>query len=223
MNSNERFNQVYSFFTRLRNKQSLVEIYDGSKGTSLWHMARRAGLTLTDLMNLYFPEAVLALHRDYKNAGAGLIQTNTFRANKSSFESAGIKEDVIEVNKAGAEIARQAVGDLVLVVGSMGPTGKIVSDRLAKAEVSGVISVEEATDIFEEQARGLYEGGVDIFGPETMDNPEEIIAAILGIRRVDNNAPIIATVTFSQQDRGGKKIYNTNFGLSPAKLITITY
>lgn len=143
-------------------------------------MAESANLTHGDL--------VIGLARDYLDAGAQFLTTNTFAANQFSVERHGIEATVAELNRKGAELLREAVADReALVTGSIGPTGKILAVREA--------TEEQLVPIFEEQARGLKDGGVDVIILETFSEMAEILLA-LKVVKDSTDLPVITSMSF---------------------------
>ena len=185
-------------------------IYDGSKGILLGPGlagAGRQGSDIVEWLNLLAPEVVRACHDAYVRAGSQVIQTNTFNGNRVRLEQHGLGDDVLEVNRAGAQIAREATGDGVAIGGSMGPTGKLL--------VMNEITAEEIGQAFAEQAAALEVGGVDFFHIETMADMDEAVAAVAGVRSV-SQLPIALTMSFDSGNRTNG--LRTMMGVSPAEL-----
>ncbi|MGZ8869357.1 MAG: bifunctional homocysteine S-methyltransferase/methylenetetrahydrofolate reductase, partial [Thermoanaerobaculia bacterium] len=163
-----------------------VYLFDGAMGTMLYSK----GVFINkcyDELNLRSPEIVQEVHRQYVRAGAEIIETNTYGANRLKLRSFGIEEELRDINLKGATIARQAAGDSVYVAGAIGPLG-------IRIEPYGPTSLDEARGYFREQAEALRDGGVDLFVLETMSNVTEIEQGILAIRDVCS-LPIIAQMT----------------------------
>ncbi len=163
-----------------------VYLFDGAMGTMLYSK----GVFINkcyDELNVRGPEIVLEVHRQYVRAGAEIIETNTYGANRLKLHSFGIEDELREINLQGAKVARQAAGDSVYVAGAIGPLG-------IRIEPYGPTSLEEARAFFREQAEALRDGGVDLFVLETMSNVSEIEQGILAIRDVCS-LPIIAQMT----------------------------
>src|SRR3954470_19457815 len=147
-----------------------VLVCDGAMGTMLY--ARGVFINKSfDALNITSPELVEAVHHDYVRAGADIVETNTFGANRIKLGSFGLADKLHAVNAEGARIARRAVQDRAYVAGSIGPLG-------VRIEPWGKTGVGEATDLFEEQVRALVDGGVDLFILETFRDLNEIGAAI---------------------------------------------
>jgi methionine synthase I (cobalamin-dependent) len=166
---------------------------DGAMGT----MLQQAGLPLgasAEAWNLSHPAAVVAVHRAYREAGAEIVQTNSFGGTRARLAVCGLEEQVAAVNRAAVALAREAVGETAYVAGTVGPTG-----------VSLGPGQEEPPwqELFTEQIDALAETGVDLFLIETIVDPREASAAIAAARRA-GSVPVLATVTF---DAGGKTLW----------------
>jgi methionine synthase I (cobalamin-dependent) len=181
-------------------------LLDGAMGTMLMD----AGLVQGDPpeeWNVIHPDRVRAVHKGYIEAGSRVILTNSFGGTSFRLEMHNLQDRVIELNKAAAQNARaeaDAASNLVAVAGSMGPTGQIF-------EPMGTLTFEEAKAAFAEQAKGLAEGGVDVFWVETMSDLNEVKAAVEGARSV-SDLPIVTTMSF---DTHG----HTMMGVSPVKAL----
>jgi methionine synthase / methylenetetrahydrofolate reductase(NADPH) len=147
----------------------------------------------TDELNSTHPEVVFRLHQMYVQAGAQIIETNTFSANRHKLANLGLADRVVEFNHRGVKLAREArdaAAHEVLIAGSIGPLGIFSQVRQLPAE--------EILAIFKEQAGALEERGVDIFILETFSDVEELLAAIQAIRSF-SSLPIVAQMTYSQE------------------------
>lgn len=170
----------------LQELDSRVLVCDGAMGTMLY--ARGIFLNRSfDELNLTQPDLVAEVHQAYVRAGADVIETNTFGANRVKLGAFGLAERVPAINAQGAKIARHAARDQVYVAGAIGPLG-------IRVEPWGRTGVDEAEEIFREQAKALAEGGVDLFVLETFRDVNEIGAAIRAIRNVCA-LPIVAQMT----------------------------
>ena len=167
--------------------QSEVIVFDGGVGTYLYEKGIYIN-TCFDELNLTNPDLVADLHREYVQAGADVIETNTFGANRFKLAPHGLEPRVYEINKKGAELAKRAAGDSVLVAGSVGPLG-------VQIEPIGKLSFREAQDAFEEQIKGLLDGGVDLIILETFSLVSELLQAIRATRALSPSIPLIAQVT----------------------------
>ncbi|MFA6431352.1 MAG: homocysteine S-methyltransferase family protein, partial [Candidatus Margulisiibacteriota bacterium] len=176
------------------NKKVLV--IDGAMGTLL--MAEGIGPEeCFDAQNIKKPEVVRKVHQLYIDAGADIIETNTFGANKIKLSEYGLGDKVREINIAAAKIAREAAGTK-FVAGSIGPLGKLI-DPL------GEVTFDQAYSTFAEQAKALEEGGVDVLCIETISDLQEMRAAVIAAKN-ETKLPVIASMTF---DEGEKTIYGT--------------
>jgi len=175
-----------NFRERLGNQ---VIVFDGGTGTYLYEKGVFINRCFDEL-NLTNPELVSEVHRDYINAGADVIETNTYGANIFKLTPHGLNDKVYEINLRGAQIARKAAGDTVLVAGSVGPLG-------VQLEPLGKLGFDEAKDTFKEQIKGLIDGKVDLIILETFATVNELIQAIRAVKELDENIPIIAQVTIN--------------------------
>jgi homocysteine S-methyltransferase len=133
-----------------------VLVCDGAMGTLLYAQGVFINRCF-DSLNLTDPERVTAVHLDYVRAGADVIETNTFGANRVKLQAFGLADQIREINTAGARLARRAAGDRVYVAGAMGPLG-------LRIEPWGKTASDEAEAYFREQAQALVDGGVDLRG-----------------------------------------------------------
>ena len=161
-----------------------------------------------DELNLSQPDLIRAIHEEYLQAGAEIIETNTFGGNRFRLQRHGLQDKVHDVNVAGAKIARQAADQIrdkqatqAYVAGAVGPIG-------VQIEPLGKVSFEEARAAFAEQIRALAEGGVDLLVLETMTSLNEVHQAILAAREAAPQLPILAMMTIDEEG-------NTLDGSSP--------
>ncbi len=186
----------------LSTKQVLLA--DGATGTNLFDAGLTAG-DAPDLWNIERPEAIRQLYQAFVDAGADIILTNTFGSTRHRLKLHAAEGRVYEINKRGAELAREvadAAGRPVVVAGSIGPTGELF-------EPLGALTEADAVAAFTEQAEGLKAGGADVCWIETMSAPEELRAAARGA--IAAGMPYTATASF---DTAGR----TMMGLIPADL-----
>ena len=143
-----------------------------------------------DELNVRAPDLVRDVHRAYVKAGAEVLETNSFGANRLKLAQFGLAAQTRELNKRAAELAREAAneGHDVLVAGAVGPLG-------VRLEPYGATSALEAQAVFREQMEGLKEGGADLFILETFSDLHEIGQAITAARAVDPTMPVIAQMT----------------------------
>ncbi len=158
---------------------------DGAWGTELMKLGGTPG-ELKDSWNVSAPDKVLKVARSYVEAGARIILTNTFSANRVVLEGHGAAGRAAEINRAGAEISRRAAEGKAYVFASLGPTGKLVS--------AGEIDPAAAEEAFAEQAAALAAGGADALCVETLTDIEEARAALRGCLRA---CALPAGITFT--------------------------
>jgi methionine synthase I (cobalamin-dependent)/5,10-methylenetetrahydrofolate reductase len=170
----------------LQELDTRVLVCDGAMGTMLY--ARGIFLNRSfDELNLTQPDLVAEVHKEYARAGADVIETNTFGANRVKLGAFGLADRVHAINAQGAKIARHAARDHAYVAGAIGPLG-------IRVEPWGKTGVDEAEEYFREQAAALLEGGVDLFILETFRDVNEIGAAIKAVRSICQ-LPIVAQMT----------------------------
>jgi 5-methyltetrahydrofolate--homocysteine methyltransferase len=183
-------------------------LLDGAMGTMLMDAGLEQGAPPEE-WNVTHPEKVQAVHRAYIEAGSNIILTNSFGGTSFRLKLHNLQDRVTEFNRAAAENARaeaDAADHLVLVAGSLGPTGELFAPM-------GSMTFEDAKSAFAEQAAALDEGGADLLWVETMSDLEEVRAAVEGAKSV-SDLPIAATMTF---DTHG----HTMMGVSPTKALQV--
>jgi 5-methyltetrahydrofolate--homocysteine methyltransferase len=186
-------------------KKGKILVSDGAWGTFL----QKKGLQLGECpeeWNVTHPGEVLDIARSYIDAGADMIETNSFGGTRFKLEKYGLASQVFELNKAAAELSRKAAGDK-FVLGSVGPTGKIL--------MMGDVTEEELYEAFKEQAKGLEAGGADAIIIETMSDLDE---ARLAIRAVKENTgcEVFCTMTFEKTVSGE---FRSMMGISPTEMV----
>ncbi len=177
--------------------QTRSVLCDGAMGTMLYER----GIFIHrcyDELNLSQPDLIRAIHEEYLQAGAEIVETNTFGGNRYRLQRHGLQDKVHEINLAGAQVARKAVDQLLdkqatraYVAGAVGPLG-------VQIEPLGKVSLEEAREAFAEQIRALAEGGVDLLVLETMPSLNEVRQAILAARETAPNLAVLAMVTIDE-------------------------
>ena len=181
-----------------------IVVCDGAMGTMLY--ARGVFLNRCfDELNLSSPDLVRSVHVDYLDAGADVVETNTFGAHRLKLGPHGLESQVRKINAEGARLAREAAEGRGLVAGALGPIGKPL-------QPIGNIAFEEALSAYREQAEGLVEGGVDLFLLETMPSLDQARAAFEAVRSVDTRRPVIVSLTFN--DEG-----TTSYGETPEEVV----
>ena len=175
-----------------------VLLCDGAMGTMLYNKGFYIN-SCFDELNLTNPDVVKGVHREYAQSGVDIVETNTFGANRHKLHKYGLEDKVAEINRSGAQIAREAVGDDIIIAGSIGPLG-------TKIEPWGPTSIDEAKEAFSEQAQALLEGDVDLFILETFSDINEIHQAIRAVQGLGQPSTIIAQMTI---DEDGNSLYGT--------------
>jgi len=182
------------FFQHLQSGKPLLS--DGAMGTLL----HNRGISFDqcfDELNLIKPAIVAEIHHEYIEAGSDIIQTNTFGANRYKLAQHGLDKQVKEINVNAVELARRAVLASykdVLIAGDVGPLGV----RLAPF---GRVQPDEARIVFREQISALASAGIDLLIIETMTDLYELREAIWAARDVDSDLPVVASMTFTRDDR----------------------
>ena len=191
------------FLARLAERPYLL---DGAMG-ALIH-ARGVPVDISfDVVNVQDPSIVAEIHREYIEAGADIIETNSFAANRFKLAEHGLKHEVVAVNQAAVDVARRVIASSfkpVLLAGSVGPLGATLAPL-------GRISVAQAKAAFTEQIEALLNaeaGGVDLLILETMSDFKELKTAVSAARALSPDIPIVAQMTFTRDDR-------TLLGLTP--------
>jgi methionine synthase / methylenetetrahydrofolate reductase(NADPH) len=164
-----------------------VIVFDGAMGTMLYNKGFFINVCYDEL-NLRSPDLVREVHEAYRKAGAEVLETNTFGANRFKLAQYGLQEQVAEINRAATKLAREVAEDDLLVAGAVGPLG-------VRLEPLGPTSLDEARAAFREQLQALKDGGADVFILETFADLHEIEQAILAAREVDPSIPVIAQMT----------------------------
>ena len=178
-------------------------LFDGASGTML---SATPGVRFhaPEEFLLRLPQRVLEIHQQYVEAGAQVIHTSTFGANRIKLARVGLEAQAVEMNRTAARLACEAAGDAIPVVGSIGPTGELLTPL-------GELTFERARDAFTEQATALAECGADALVVETMSDLREARAAIEGVRAA-TKLPVICTMTFDNRLR-------TMMGVTPRQAV----
>src|ERR1017187_9593760 len=180
--------RIDEFQQRLRDS---VLIADGAMGSLLYETL--GPQRCVDELNATRAGEVFRIHMAYLEAGAHMIETNTFGANRNKLSAFGLEDRVSEFNHRGVKIAREAreaARHEVLIAGSIGPLGVVRQPRESPAQY--------VREIFREQAEALEERGVDFFILETFGDVEELVGAVEAIRSF-SRLPIVAQLTYSEE------------------------
>ncbi len=167
-----------------------LALFDGAMGTTLYSRGSFINRAFEEL-NLTKPALVQSVHADYLAAGAEILETNTFAANRARLSPYGLAEQVAAINSAAVDLAREAAAGRAWVAGAMGPLG-------IRIEPFGPTSMAEAREVFAEQARVLERGGVDLFLLETFGNVPELLQAVAAVRELTSR-PIVAQVAVAKR------------------------
>lgn len=180
-------------------------VSDGAWGTFLQKKGLQAG-ECPEAWNLTRPADVLDIAQSYIDAGADMIETNSFGGNYFKLKNYGLEGQVDEINRAAAQISRQAAGSDHYVLGSVGPTGKLlIMEEVTEAELY---------EAFKNQAMALEAGGADAIIIETMTDLDEARIAVRACKE-NTRVPVFCTMTFDKI-LGGE--YRTMMGISPTEM-----
>ncbi len=178
-------------------RKSLAEeilLADGAMGTLLVSRGASPEQAKSPL-NLTDPESVREVHDDYRDAGARILTTNTWDANRVKLTAHEWADSLEKINREGVRLAREAAaGEMVFVAGSIGPLGALVKPY-------GRLTLVQVREIFEEQARALLEAGVDLIVLETFGSLLEAAEGVRSVRGLSAEIPIVAEMTFLSDGR----------------------
>ncbi|MEB3197653.1 MAG: bifunctional homocysteine S-methyltransferase/methylenetetrahydrofolate reductase [Candidatus Sericytochromatia bacterium] len=205
-----------------------VALFDGAMGTMLYAQGVYINQCFDEL-TLRSPDLVREVHTAYVQAGAQVIETNTFGATRFKLGNYGLAHQVAALNERAAQLAREAAGERAWVAGAIGPLG-------IRLEPYGPTSLEEAQAAYREAAQALAAGGVDMFVLETFQDLAEILQAIAAVRSV-SALPIIAQMTVNEDgltafgtepahfvkalDRAGADVIGLNCSVGPATMLSV--
>src|SRR5215216_1850524 len=200
-----------------------VVVFDGGMGATLeqFDLSLENDYRLPgrchEALVLNRPDVIQGVHESMVEAGAEVVETDTFQGSRIKLEEWGLGEHTLEINRRAAEIARQAVGEDRFVAGSIGPTGHLPA---SEDPTLGRITFRELVSTFTEQARGLLEGGADLIIIETAQDILEVKAAVFGTREAfkltGRTTPIQTSV--SLLPNGGKMLLGTDISAALATL-----
>jgi 5-methyltetrahydrofolate--homocysteine methyltransferase len=194
---------MISLLERINRDHVLVS--DGAWGTFLHKKGLKAG-ECPELWNIQRPDDIFDIAKSYIDAGAHMIETNSFGGNRFKLANYGQADRVYELSRAAAEISRKAAGPDHFVLGSMGPTGKLL--------IMEEVTPDELYEAFREQAVALEAGGADALVIETMTDLEEASIAVKAACE-GTSGLVICTMTFEKTKTGE---YRTMMGISPAEM-----
>jgi len=182
-----------------------ILLSDGGWGTYLYAKGLQMG-DCPELWNETHRSDVLEIAKTYIDAGADMIETNSFGGSKIKLAQYNLEDRTYELNKLAAEVSREAAGDSKLVIGSVGPTGKFL--------MTGEVTEEELYESFKIQIEGLRDGGVDAICIETFYDTQEAVIAVNAAKE-NTDIEVITTFTFDKAVDGS---YNTMMGVKPAEM-----
>lgn len=178
-----------SFLNDIKEK---VLVFDGSMGTMLQKNGLKVG-TCPEEWNISHPEIVKKIYKAYCDAGADVIQSNTFQANLLKLAEYGIREKHYEINYQGVKLAKEAMNGKGYVAASIGPLGKLL-------EPFGELTFEDAYETFKEQVLAVLDGGADIISFETFTDLSEMRIALLAAKE-NCSLPVICSMSYEQNGR----------------------
>lgn len=182
-----------------------VLIADGAWGTMLFDRESLEPGEPTETLNLRNPDVVQEVAREYMDAGAQLLTTNTFAGSPIALARNGLQEKTEEINRTAASLLRDVAGEGVLVSGSIGPCGHLLQPL-------GDVHPDEVAEGFRRQISGLAEGGAQVLCVETMTDLSEALLAVRAAREAAPELPLMASMTFDATPRG----FFTVMGVSAA-------
>ena len=197
-------------FLRLLSEHKLI-VGDGAMGSQLMARGLPPGAA-GEIWNVERPDVVEAVHREYVEAGADYVLTNSFAGNGVALAKHKLADRLEEVNTAAVEIARRAAGDKVAVLGGLGSTGELL-------EPLGEMTESQAREGFAAQVRALADAGVDGFLAETFESSAELRIALSTVREV-SDLPLLASMKFNPEPGG---TYHSMMGETPEQLVAVAH
>ncbi len=189
-------------------KTGKLLVSDGAWGTLLQARGLKPG-ECPEQWNLLHPGEVRDIATQYIRAGAVIVETNSFGGSRFKLSHYGLDNQVAEINRLASELSRQAAGKDIIVMGSVGPTGKIL--------MTGEVTEDELYRAFKEQIMALAHGGADAIVIETMSDTEEACIAVRAARE-NTSCEVICTMTFEKTVTGE---YRTMMGVSPTDMVQV--
>jgi len=183
-----------------------ILVSDGAWGTLLMEKGLKPG-ECADNWNITNQSAIKGVARAYIDAGSDMIGTNSFGASRIKLERYGLADKTIEINRAAASLSREVAGNDIFVMGTIGPTGKLL--------MMGEVTDNELYDGFSEQVSALDQGGADAIIIKTMSDIREVMIALRAIKE-NTSCEAICSMTFEKSQMGG---YFTMMGITPLEMV----
>ena len=188
-------------------------ILDGAMGTELIARNIQVG-TCNEYLNIDSADIISDIHKAYLLAGSDAVITNTFGANKYALSRHGCAEQAARINKAGAQIARQATGEEKYVLGDIGPSGDFL-------EPLGALNPDELRDAFAAQAEALLAGDVDGFIIETMTALDEAVIAIEAAKSIAGDLPVLVSMSFDKAGDSFKTMMGVGVEAAVSRIVPL--